>query len=74
MEIHILTEFHLKITMSGDDISKNVILPKICPIFAPSMAQIFSKIANFERISNLYDLKHGNTSTDQVSAQNCPNW
>ena len=73
MEIHILTEFHLKMTMIGDDIAKKVILPQILLIFRPSLAQILSKIANFERISNFYDLKRGNTSTRQVSAQNYPN-
>ena len=39
-----------------------------------TLAQIVSKVAKFERISNFYDLKHGNTSTDQVSDQNYPNW
>ena len=74
MEIHKLTEFHLKMTMIGDDIAKKVILPQICPIFEPSLVQILSKIAKFERISNFYDLKHGNTSTDRVSAQIYRNW
>ena len=37
MEIHILIEVHIKITMIGDDIAKNVIL-----------SQIFTKIAKFE--------------------------
>ena len=44
MEIHILTEFHLKMTMIGDDIDKKVILPQILPISGPSLAQIMSKI------------------------------
>ena len=47
MEIHILTEFHLKMTMIGDDISKKVILPQIWLMFGPSLAQILSKIAKF---------------------------
>ena len=73
MEIHILTEFHLKMTITGDDIAKKVSLPQILLIFRPSLAHILSKIANFEIISNLYDLKRGNTSTHQVSAQNYTN-
>ena len=48
MEIHILTEFHLKMTMIGDDIAKKVILDQIWPIFGPSLVQIVSKIAKFE--------------------------
>ena len=51
MEIHVLTLFHLKITIIGDDIAKNVILPQIRSIFGPSLAQFFSKIRKF-------DLKH----------------
>ena len=66
MKIHILTEFHLTLTMIGDDIVKKVILPQILLIFRPSFANFFSKIANFQRISNFYDLKRGNTSTRQV--------
>ena len=45
MEIHILTEFNLKMTMIGDDIDRKVILPKILPISGPSLAQN-SKILN----------------------------
>ena len=74
MEIHILAELYLKITMFGDNIAKTVIFPQILPIFGPSLAQILSKIAKFEMISNFYDLQHGNTSTNQVPAQNYPNW
>ena len=74
MEIHILTEFHLKMTMIGDNIAKKVILPQILLIFRPSLAPIWSKIANFERICNFYYLKRGNTSTHQVSDQNYPNF
>ena len=74
MEILILAEFHLKMTMIGDGIVKKVILPQIWPIFGPSLAQILSTIAKFEGISNFTDLNHGNTSTDRVSAQNYPNW
>ena len=29
MEIQVMTEFKLKMTMIGEDIAKNVILPKI---------------------------------------------
>ena len=65
MEIHILTEFHLKITMIGDDIAKKVTLPQILPM---------TKIVKLERILNFYDLKHGNTSTGRVSVQNYSNW
>ena len=70
MEIHILTEFNLKIIMIGEDIAKKVILPQILPTFRLSLAKIVSKIAKFERISKFYYLKHGNTSTDRVSVQN----
>ena len=47
MEIQILTEFHLKITIFGDDIAKKVILPQIWPIFRPSLTQIVLKRAKF---------------------------
>ena len=60
--------------MFGDDIAKKAISLKILPIFLPYLAKIVSKIANFERISNFYDLKHVNTSTDRGSAQNYHNW
>ena len=60
--------------MIGNDIHKKVIWAQIWTIFGPSLTQILSKIATFERISNFYDLKHGNTSTDRVSFQNYPNW
>ena len=43
------------------------------PIFGHYLSQIVSKIAKFERISNFYDLKHGNTITDPVSAPSYPN-
>ena len=33
MEMQVLTEIQLKITMIGENISKKVILPKIRPIF-----------------------------------------
>ena len=39
MEIQILTEFHLKITMIGDDIDKKVILPQILTIFGQNSVQ-----------------------------------
>ena len=70
MEIQVLTKFQLKITLIGESIAKKVILSKILPIFGPSLAQILFIIAKFVRISNFYDLKHENTSTDRVSAQN----
>ena len=56
-------------TLLGEAIDKNIILPKIWPIFRHSSAQIISKIAKFERISKLSDLNHGNTYTDRVSSQ-----
>ena len=68
-----MTAFQLKMTMVGEAIAKKIILPNIRPIFGPSLAKITSKIATFERISAFYDLNHGNTSTDRVSAQNYPN-
>ena len=74
MEINILTQFQLKMTLIGEAIAKNVILSPIWTIFRPSLAQIMSKIAKFEIISKFSDLNHGNTSTDRVSAQNYPNW
>ena len=61
-------------TLIREAIAKKVILPHILPIFRHSLAQIVSKIAKFERISNFSDLNHGNTSTDRVSAQNYHNW
>ena len=71
MEIHILPEFHLKMTMIGDDIAKNVIFPQISPIFRHSLAQIVSKIAKCERTYTFsINLNHRNTGTDRVSAQN----
>ena len=74
MEIHILTEFHLKMAMIGDDIAKEVILHNILLIFRPSLAQIVSKIDKFERISKFSHLNHGNTSTDRLSARNYHHW
>ena len=74
MEIQELTEFQLKITIIGEAISKKVILPKFRPYVELLWPKLFPKIARFERISKFYDLKHGNTSTDLVSAQNYPNW
>ena len=47
MEIHKLTEFHLKMTMIGVDIAKKAILPQITPMFGPSLAQIRSKLSKF---------------------------
>ena len=40
MEIQVLTEFQLKITLIGEAFTKNVILPQIMTIFRPSVAQI----------------------------------
>ena len=40
MEIQVLTEFKLKITLIGEAIAKKVILTQILPIFGPSLAQI----------------------------------
>ena len=74
MEIQLLTEFQLKIILIGEAIAKKVILPKIWPIFRPSLAQMLSKIAKFGSISNISDLNHGNTSTDRVSSPNDHNW
>ena len=127
MEIHILTEFNLKMTMFGTDIGKKVILPKIwlmfghnsvqnspiwmnlgifldipwkytywqsliskwpwlvvilpkrqfCPKFGHiwnSRAQILSKIAQFEWISEFSKIYHENTHTDRVSSQNDHDW
>ena len=48
MEIQLLTEFQLKITLTGEAIAKKVILPQIWPIYVPFLAQICSKIAQFE--------------------------
>ena len=70
MEIHILTEYNLKMSMIGDDIAKNVISAQIWSIFVPTLAKMLFKMAKCGRIANLYDLKHGNTGTDQVSAKN----
>ena len=70
MEIQVLSEFYLKMTLIGEDHAKNVILHPICTIFRPSLAQIVSKIAKFELISKFSDLNHGNTSNDRVSSQN----
>ena len=65
-EIQVLTEFPLKITLIGEAIAKKVILYPIWTIFGPSLAQILSKIANFERISKFSDLYHGNTTTSRI--------
>ena len=74
MEIQELTEFKLKINLIVGTVDKKVTLPQILPTFRPSLAQILSKIAKFETISNYYDLKHGNTSTDRGSSKNYTNW
>ena len=43
MEIQVLAEFQLKITLIGEAIAKKVIFPQICPIFRLSLAHFFSK-------------------------------
>ena len=48
MEIQILTEFQPKIHLIGEAIAKKVLLPQIWPIYGPSMAQILTKIAQYE--------------------------
>ena len=57
--IQVLTKFQLKITLIGESIGKNVILPQIWPIYGHSMAQILSKIAQFEWISEFSKRYHG---------------
>ena len=74
MEIKILTQFQLKMTLIGEAIANNVILLPIWTIFRPSLAKIVSKIAKFEIISKLSDLNQGNTHTDRVSSQNENDW
>ena len=74
MEIQVLTEFQLKITLNGEAIAKKVTVPQIWPIFRPSLAQIVSKIAKFVRISKFSDFNHVNIITVRVSAHNYPNW
>ena len=66
MEIQVLAELQLKITIIGEGIAKKVILPQIWPRFRPSLLQIVSKIAKFERNYKFVDLNHGNTHTDRV--------
>ena len=41
MEIQVLTEVHLKITLIGEAIAKKLIVHQIWPIFGPSVAQIW---------------------------------
>ena len=48
--------------MIGEAIVKKEILQQIWPIFGPSLAQILSKIAKFEGISECYNIYHGNTA------------
>ena len=74
MVIQVLTEFQLKITIIGEAIAKKVNLPQICPIYGPSLAQILSKIAKSEYISECSKIYHGNTHTDRVSSQNYHDW
>ena len=71
MGIKILTQFQLKMTLIGEAIAKNVILPQISTFLGSNFV---TQIAKFERISKFSDLNHGNTTTGQVSSQNDPNW
>ena len=48
MEIQVLTEFQLDMTLIGEAIAKKAILQQIWPIFGHSLAKILSKIAKFE--------------------------
>ena len=74
MEIQELTELQHKITLIGATIAKKVILPQIYHTFRPSLVQIVSKIAKFERISKFSGLNHGNIHTYRVSSQNENDW
>ena len=67
--IQVLANFQLKITLIGEAIAKNIILPKIWPIFRHSLAQILYKIAKFERISKFSDLNYGNRHTARFSSK-----
>ena len=55
MEIQVLIEFQLKITLIGEAFTKKVILPQIMTIFTPSLDQIVYKIAKFEWIFNFFN-------------------
>ena len=66
MEIQVLTTFHLKVTLIGEAVANKVTLTKIWPIFRPSLAQIVSRIAKFERISKFYDLTLPPTGGGQI--------
>ena len=70
MEIQVLTEFQLEMTLIGEAIVEKVFLPKIWP----SLAQMLSKISKFEIISEFSDLYHGNTHNERVSYQNDHDW
>ena len=74
MVIQVLTKFQLKTNLIGEAVVKKVILPQICPIYGPSLAQILSKIARSEWISKFSKIYHGNTHTDRVSSQNDHDW
>ena len=50
MVIQVLTDFQLKITITGEATVKNFILDTIVPIFAQVLVQIVSKLAKFERM------------------------
>ena len=74
MEMQLLTEFPLKMTIIDEAIAKKVILLQIWHTFGPSLVQILSKIAKFERISEFSNIYHENTHTDRVSSQNDYDW
>ena len=65
MDIQVLTEFQLKMTMIDEYIAKKLIFVKIELIFGPSLAEILSKIAKFRRMIQFYDVYNENTSTGQ---------
>ena len=70
MEIQVLAEFQLKMTMICEGIAKKVIFDKIWPIFGPSLVQIVPKIPEFEKMLQISGVYLRNTSTVGVSAQN----
>ena len=70
IEIQVLTEFQLKITMIVEAIAKNVIFYQIWPIFGPSLVQIVPKIPKFEQMFQISGVYYRNTSTGGVSAKN----
>ena len=65
MDIKILTQFQLKITLIGEAIGKNVILTHISTLFGTN---VVTKIAKFERISQFYDLNTRTTCESDHTA------